>query len=84
MEERSLSAPQIELDEYLIYVEKGQTVNFRDYIVKATSKNDEDLTSLVRIDDNVNFKKSGTYIVNYFVTDKNGAQGHSVLYIVVE
>lgn len=83
MEERSLSAPKIELEEYLIYVEKGQTVNFRDYIVKATSKNDEDLTSLVTIDDNVNFKASGTYIVNYFVTDRNGAKGHSVLNVVV-
>ena len=83
MEERTLSAPQIELEEYLIYVEKGQTVNFKDYIVKATSKNDEDLTSLIKIDDNVNFKSSGTYIVNYFVTDKNGAQVHSVMNVVV-
>ncbi len=84
MEERSLSAPKIELEEYLIYVEKGQTVNFRDYVVKATSKNNEDLTSFVTIDDNVNFNASGTYIVNYFVTDKNGAKGHSVLNVVVE
>ena len=83
MEERSLSAPKIELEEYLIYVEKGQTVNFRDYIVKATSKNNEDLTYLVTIDDNVNFNASGTYIVNYFVTDKNGAKGRSVLNVVV-
>ncbi len=84
IEERNLSAPKIELKEYLVYVKEGQTVDFRDYIVKATSKNEEDLTSFVRIDDNVNFNTSGTYIVNYFVTDKNGAQGHSVLYIVVE
>lgn len=84
MEERSLSAPKIELKEYLIYVDKNQNVDFRDYIVKATSKNDEDLTANVKIDDNVNFKKSGTYIVNYFVTDKNGAEGHSVLNVVVE
>ena len=83
MEERSLSAPKIELEEYLIYVEKGQNVDFSDYIVKATSKNEDDLTSLVTIDDNVNFKTSGTYIVNYFVTDKNGAKGHSVLNVVV-
>ena len=83
MEERSLSAPKIELKEYLIYVENGEEVDFGDYIVKATSKNEDDLTHLVTIDDNVNFKKSGTYIVNYFVTDKNGAKGHSVLNVVV-
>ncbi|MBQ7976034.1 MAG: DUF5011 domain-containing protein [Clostridia bacterium] len=84
MEERSLSAPKIELKEYLIYVDKNQNVNFKDYIVEATSKNGEDLTSNVRIDDNVEIQKSGTYIVNYFVTDRNGAEGHSVLNVVVE
>ncbi len=84
MEERNLSAPKIELKEYLIYVDKNQNVDFRDYIVSAESKNGDELTSQVRIDDNVNFQKSGTYIVNYFVADRNGAEGHSVLNVIVE
>lgn len=84
MEDRSLSAPVIKLSDYLIYVDKNQPVDFRDYIVSALSKNEENLISAVEIDDNVNFKESGIYTVHYFVTDRNGARGHSVLNVVVE
>ncbi len=84
MEDRTLSAPVIELKDYLIYVDKNQEVDFEDYIIKATDRNDRDLTDKIEIDDNVNFKKSGTYTVHYFVTDSNGAKGHCVLNVVVE
>ena len=84
MEDRTLSAPTIKLKKYLIYVDKNQEVDFDDYIVEAIDKNDRDLTDRIEIDDNVNFKKSGTYSVHYFVTDSNGAKGHSVLNVVVE
>ena len=83
-EERNLSAPTIKLKNYLIYVDKNKEVDFEDYIVEATDKNDRDLTDRVEIDDNVNFKKSGVYTVHYFVADSNGAKGHSVLNVVVE
>ncbi len=84
MEERNLSAPVIKLKDYLIYIDKNQEVDFEDFIVEATDKNDRDLTDKIEIDDNVNFEKSGTYTVHYFVTDSNGAKGHSVLNVVVE
>ncbi len=84
MEDRSLSAPVITLKDYLIYVDEGQEVDFEDYIVEATDRNDRDLTNRVEIDDNVNLKKSGTYTVHYFVTDGAGAKGHAVLNVVVE
>lgn len=84
MEDRPLSAPVIELEEYLVYVDKGQSFNFEDNIVAATDRNDKDLTEDVVIDDNVNFSESGTYTVHYFVTDKNEAEGHAVLIVVVE
>ncbi len=84
MEERALSAPTIELKEYLIYIDKNQEVDFEDYIVEATDRNGKDLTNKIEIDDNVNFEKSGTYTVHYFVTDSNEAKGHSVLNVVVE
>lgn len=83
MEERNLSAPTIELTDYLIYLDKNQVIDFEDYIVKATDRNKNDLTDRIEIDDNVNFKESGTYSVHYYVTDDNGAKGHSVLNIVV-
>lgn len=84
MEERNLSAPTIKLKKYLIYVDKNQEVDFEDYIVEATDRNERDLTNEIEIDDDVNFKKSGTYTVHYFVTDSNEAKGHSVLNVVVE
>jgi hypothetical protein len=84
MEDRSLSAPVIKLKNYLIYLDKDQEVDFEDYIIEATDRNDRDLTSRIEIDDNVNFKKSGTYSVHYFVTDSAGAKGHSVLNVVVK
>lgn len=84
MEDRTLSAPVIKLKDYLIYIDKNQKIDFEDYIVEATDRNDRDLTDKIEIDDNVNFKKSGTYSVHYFVTDSNGAKGHTVLNVVVE
>ena len=84
MEDRPLSAPVIELEEYLVYVDKNQKFNFESNIVSATDRNEKDLTDQVVIDDNVDFSKSGTYTVHYFVTDSNEAEGHSVLTVVVE
>lgn len=84
MEERNLSAPQIVLKDYLIYVDKNKKVDFEDYIVEAIDRNGRNLTDRIETDDNVNFKKEGVYTVHYFVTDSNGAEGHSVLNVVVE
>lgn len=84
MEDRNLSAPTITLTDYLIYLDKNQKVDFEDYIIDATDRNKNDLTDKIVIDDNVNFKESGTYSVHYYVTDSNGAKGHSVLNVVVK
>ncbi len=84
IEDRNLSAPTIKLKSYLIYVNKNQKIDFEKYLVEATDRNDNNITNKVDIDDNVNFKKSGTYMVHYFVTDSNGAKGHSVLNVVVK
>lgn len=84
MEDRNLSAPTIKLEDYLIYLDKNQEVDFEDYIIEATDRNENDLTDKIEIDDNVNFKESGTYSVHYFVTDSNGAKGHSVLNVVIQ
>ncbi len=83
MEDRNLSAPTIKLKDYLIYVDKNQKIDFEKYLIEATNRNGGDLTDKVEIDDNVNLKKSGTYMVHYFVTDSTGAKGHSVLNVVV-
>lgn len=83
IEDRSLSAPVIELESYLIYIESGEKIDFEDYIVKATDVNENDLTDEVRVESNINFDKEGTYTVHYYVTDEEGLKGHSIMSVVV-
>ena len=83
IEDRSLSAPVIELKEYLIYVERGKKLDFKKYIVSATDVNENDLTDEVRVESDINFAKDGIYTVHYYVTDKDGLKGHSIMSVVV-
>lgn len=83
VEDRSESAPEIELKDYLIYVKKGDNIDFEDYIVKATDSEDEDITDDVTIEKKINMKKAGTYLVHYYAVDDNDNKGHTVLVVVV-
>ena len=83
VEDRSVSAPKIELSEYLIYLQVGETVDFSKYIVQATDSSKKKLTSAVRVDTNIDFDKPGTYSVHYYVTDAKGVQGHTILNVVI-
>lgn len=83
VEERSESAPEIELKEYLIYADKGEKIDFEDFLVKATDSEDEDITDDVTIEKKINMKKAGTYLVHYYAVDDNDNRGHSVLVVVV-
>ena len=84
VEDRPLSAPTIELKEYLAYTKKGKTIDFKSYIVDALDSKEESLKDKVTVESNVDFKKPGTYNVHYYVTDSNNYRGHSVLTVVVE
>lgn len=84
LEDRPLSAPTIELKEYLAYTKKGKTIDFKSYIVDALDSKEESLKDKVTVESNVDFKKAGTYHVHYFVTDSNNYRGHSVLTVIVE
>lgn len=83
IEDRSLSAPVIELESYLEYVKKGTQINFADFITGATDAKGNDLRAGIRTESNIDFNKEGTYMVHYYVTDENGLQGHSVLNVIV-
>lgn len=83
VEDRSASAPDIYLTEYLIYLNVGETVDFSDYIVKATDTSKNNLTDSIRVEPNVDFNKAGTYSVHYYVTDSKGAQGHTILNVII-
>ncbi len=83
VEDRSITAPQIKLNEYLIYTNIGTEVDFYDSLVEAVDNSGVDITSSVRIEENVDFSKAGTYSVHYYVTDSRGNQGHTVLNVIV-
>lgn len=83
VEDRSEAAPEIELKDYLIYAEKGKKIDFEKYLVKATDIEERDITDDVEIETKINMKKEGTYLVHYYVEDKNDNKGHSILVVVV-
>ncbi len=83
VEDRSEAAPEIELKEYLIYADIGDKINFEDYLIKATTNEEEDITDDVTIETKINMKKAGTYLVHYYAVDENENKGHTVLTVVV-
>ena len=83
VEDRSLIAPEIELDEYLIYLDVGEVTDFSKYLVEAKDNVGNLITDTVRIESTVDFSKAGIYTVHYFVTDSKGVQGHTILNVVI-
>ena len=78
-----MSSPKIQLSEYLIYVDKGEEVDFSQYIVKAQDRLENNITENVRIETDADLTKEGTYGVHYYVEDTNGVQGHTILNVIV-
>lgn len=83
VENRSLSAPKIELSQYLLYIQKGEETDPEQFIVNAVDYNDEDITDDITIDTNLDVNKEGTYIVHYYAVDDRGERGHSILVVIV-
>ena len=83
VEDRSVSAPKIELSEHLIYVKPGEEVDFSKYLIGATDRLENDLTKDVRIETNADLNKEGIHSVHFYVNDSNGTQGHTILNVIV-
>ncbi len=83
VEDRSVSAPKIELMEYLIYADVGDEIDFSQYVVGVINNKGEPLASDVRIETNADLTKEGTYSVHYYTTDSKGVQGHTILNVIV-
>lgn len=84
LEDRSLSAPIIELSDYLIYAEIGEEIDFNSFLVGVESKIQGNIPlNSVRIETNADMTREGLYSVHYYVTDSLGAQGHSILNVIV-
>lgn len=84
VEQARVRAPQIQLRDYLIYVDKGSEPDFRSYIASVTSDyNAVDESSLV-ISEDYDPGTPGVYSIHYYVLDAQGYEGHAVLTVVVE
>jgi hypothetical protein len=68
----------------LIYADVGDKIDFASFIVGVTSKHQEDLTiESVRVETTADMRQEGIYSVHYYVNDSSGAQGHSILNVIV-
>lgn len=84
VEERSLSAPQIELKEYISYLEVGEDFDIQGNILSAVGSSGENLAEQINIDTNFDPSKPGMYEVHYRVADSMGRMGHEIVIIIVE
>lgn len=79
-------APQIQLKKSLIYVKKGETPVFEDYLgdvtVNGVLMKPEDVELMIST--NYDAENPGTYNVHYYISTKEGYEGHSILTVVVE
>lgn len=83
IEERSYSAPQIELSDYIVYAKAGEEIDLREYIISAIDKEDQ-AGMKVLIDTNYKPNVPGVYEAHYETTDSDGKEGHAVLTIIVQ
>lgn len=79
-------APEIQLKKSLIYVKKGETPVFEDYLgdvtVNGVLMKPEDIQLLIST--NYDPDNEGTYNVHYYISTEAGYEGHSILTVVVE
>lgn len=76
----------IELSDYILYVEKGFDLDPEDYIVNVNTSLGEqnELIPYVDIETNYDADKIGTYEVKYTLNRSNGDYGVSKMFVVVE
>jgi hypothetical protein len=84
VEDRSLSAPQIELNQYIAYLKVGDDFDLSGNVLSALGAGGEDLAGQVSIDTNFDPQKPGVYEAHYRVTDGAGRIGHEIVIIFVE
>ncbi len=83
IEDIPLTAPKIELDEYLIYLEKGKAFDPRQHIISAKDFKGNEISSVSYVS-NLDKRTEGLYTVDYYATDDSGSEGHAQLIVIVK
>ena len=81
--ENSNLRPVIELDTYLVYLEKGSELDADSYIHRVSYNGDRLSSNNVKISGEVDTDTPGTYTLTYSAA-YNGTEGLAVLTVVVE
>lgn len=84
IEERSLSAPDIALNDYLIYCKPGDKLDPAANITYALTADGTDLKAGVSIETKLDTSVPGMYEVHYRVADAQGRQTHAMAIVIVE
>lgn len=82
-EDLGFNGPIIELTQYLIEAPVGTKIDPQSYFVSALDRNENDISSALRIENNINSDREGTYYIHYYVTDAVGNLGHSVIPVII-
>lgn len=83
VEEINARALTVELSKYLVYVEKGESPDFEEYISSVSSNFVEVDNYYLLLSSNFDSNTPGTYSVHFNVEDSAGHTGHSILTVIV-
>lgn len=84
VEDSSLSAPEIELREYIVYLAAGDEYDFMSNVLSAKAADGTDLSGQIQVDTNFDAFTPGMYEVHYRVADSMGRIGHEILMVIVK
>ncbi len=83
IEDISVSAPTIELKEYLIYAKPGDILDVAANVKRAAAADGTDLSGSVQIDTDLDLTTPGTYQAHYYAADSLGRRAHTILTVIV-
>lgn len=85
IEEKNIRAPEITLNQYLVYTEIGEELDLESYIEGAAAYDGTVLeTDQIEIVSGINYNKEGCYGVLYQLTTEAGDSAEATLVVVVQ
>lgn len=84
IEKISVAAPVVELEEYIMYVKKGQKPDFNKNIAAVSTRSGQAIEYESYISTDFDSNTPGVYSVHYYIKNELEYETHSILTVVVE
>lgn len=84
VEERNLSAPEIILKYYMIYLTAGDEFDVEGNVISALDTDENNLKDQIHIDTNLDLSTPGVYEIHYRTEDSHNRKGHAITTVIVE